>query len=103
MGADCAARRRIPHSKPPIGPRIPHPGTTKIEGSTAVGRAYILEFGRMRDGRSELNDAVYHDRYQRTPDGWRFAERIYEVRYLDPTPLAGSPPATGRPVASRRQ
>jgi hypothetical protein len=25
-------------------------------------------------------------------DGWRFAERVYEVRYLDTTPLAGSAP-----------
>jgi hypothetical protein len=31
-------------------------------------------------------------RYQRTPDGWKFAERVYEVRYLDHTPLAGSAP-----------
>jgi hypothetical protein len=24
--------------------------------------------------------------------GWKFAERVYEVRYLDTTPLAGSAP-----------
>ena len=35
----------------------------------ASGRAYIAEFGRFRDGSSHLNCAVYHDRYQRTPDG----------------------------------
>ena len=46
----------------------------------------------MRDGSSHLNYAVYHDRYQRTPDGWKFTERVYEVRYLDTTPLTGSPP-----------
>ena len=65
----------------------------RVEGETAVGRAYIAEFGHMRDGRSERNDAVYHDRYQRSPDGWKFTERVYEVRYLDTTPLAGSAPA----------
>jgi hypothetical protein len=43
-------------------------------------------------GSSQLNYSVYHDRYQRTPDGWKFAERVYEVRYLDTTPLAGSAP-----------
>jgi ketosteroid isomerase-like protein len=69
-----------------------HPGTIQLEGDTAVGRAYVSEFGHMRDGRSELNYAVYHDRYQRTPDGWKFAERVYEVRYLDTTPLSGSAP-----------
>ncbi len=69
-----------------------HPGTIQLEGDTASGRAYISELGRMRDGRSQLNYAVYHDRYRRTPDGWKFAERVYEVRYLDTTPLAGSAP-----------
>jgi hypothetical protein len=39
-----------------------------------------------------LNYAIYHDRYERTPDGWKFSERIYEVRYEDTTPLAGSAP-----------
>jgi ketosteroid isomerase-like protein len=69
-----------------------HPGPVRIDGDTAAGRAYILEFGRMRDGRSELNYSLYHDRYQRTADGWRFTERVYEVRYLDRTPLPGSAP-----------
>ena len=46
----------------------------------------------MRDGSSHLNYAVYHDRYQRTPDGWKFTERVSEFRYLDTTPLAGSAP-----------
>jgi ketosteroid isomerase-like protein len=69
-----------------------HPGTIQLEGDTAVGRAYIEEFGRFRDGTSHLNYSVYHDRYQRTPDGWKFAERLYEIRYVDATPLAGSAP-----------
>jgi hypothetical protein len=56
----------------------------------------MSEIGRTRDGRSELNYAIYHDRYQRTPDGWKFTERVYEVRYHDTSPLAGSPPSTNR-------
>ena len=73
-----------------------HPGTIQLDGDTASGRAYICELVRFRDGRSELNYAIYHDRYRRTADGWKFAERVYEVRYLDSTPLAGSaPPAAG--------
>ncbi|MFC9970274.1 nuclear transport factor 2 family protein [Spirillospora sp. NPDC127200] len=75
-----------------------HPGTVRIEGDTATGRAYITEFGRMRNGGSHLNHAVYHDRYQRTPDGWKFTERVYEVKYLDSTPLAGSAPQAGRAI-----
>jgi ketosteroid isomerase-like protein len=69
-----------------------HPGTIEMDGDSASGRAYIQELMRLRDGSSHLNYAIYHDRYQRTSDGWRFAERVYEVRYLDTTPLAGSAP-----------
>ena len=75
-----------------------HPGTIHLAGDSAVGRAYISEIGHMRNGRSELNYAIYHDRYQRTADGWKFAERIYEVRYLDTTPLAGSAPHVEEPT-----
>ena len=69
-----------------------HPGTIALDGDTATGRAYIQELARARDGRQGLNYAIYHDRYQRTGDGRKFAERVYEVRYLDTTPLAGSAP-----------
>jgi ketosteroid isomerase-like protein len=71
-----------------------HPGVIQIDGDTASGRAYIQELGRLRDGAAHLNYAIYHDRYQRTADGWKFTERVYEVRYLDTTPLAGSAPDT---------
>jgi ketosteroid isomerase-like protein len=73
-----------------------HPGTIRLDGDTADGRAYLQELIRLQDGRSEINYAIYHDRYQRTPDGWKFTERVYEIRYLDHSPLAGSAPrATG--------
>jgi ketosteroid isomerase-like protein len=69
-----------------------HSGTIQLDGDTASGRAHISELIRLRDGSSQLNYAIYHDRYQRTADGWKFAERVYEVRYLDTTPLAGTAP-----------
>ncbi|MFF1296173.1 MULTISPECIES: LUD domain-containing protein [unclassified Streptomyces] len=69
-----------------------HPGTILLDGDTATGRAYIQELARTLDGREGLNYAVYHDRYQRTEEGWKFAERVYEVRYLDTSPLAGTAP-----------
>ncbi|HLH84975.1 MAG TPA: nuclear transport factor 2 family protein [Trebonia sp.] len=76
-----------------------HPGTIQLDGDTAAGRAYMSELIRLRDGTSELNYAIYHDRYRRTPDGWKFTERVYEVRYRDTTPLAGSAPG---PAGSAR-
>ena len=75
-----------------------HPGTIQLDGDTATGRAYLSELARLRDGTSHLNYFVYHDRYKRTPDGWKFTERVAEFRYLDTTPLAGSAP-NGAPVA----
>ena len=48
--------------------------------------------------RGEATDAAMmrdYDRYRRTGDGWKFTERIYEVRYLDHSPLAGSAPGRG--------
>ncbi|GHE14396.1 nuclear transport factor 2 family protein [Streptomyces alanosinicus] len=74
-----------------------HPGAVRIEGDTAAGRAHVAEFGRMRDGSSHLNYVLCHDRYRRTPDGWRFTERVYEIRYVDTTPLPGTAP---RPVGA---
>jgi ketosteroid isomerase-like protein len=71
-----------------------HPGAIQLDGDTASGHAYVLTFGRFRDGGSHLNYSTYHDRYQRTRDGWKFAERVDEVVYLDTSPLTGTPPAT---------
>ena len=73
-----------------------HPGTIQLDGDTASGRAYLHEVIRLRDGSSHLNYAIYHDRYQRTGDGWKFNERVYEIRYLDTTALTGSAPAVPR-------
>ncbi|WP_086830193.1 LUD domain-containing protein [Streptomyces sp. NRRL B-24572] len=85
-----------------------HPGAIRIDGDTATGRAYMHELARTLDGRQGQNFAVYHDRYRRTEEGWRFAERVYEVRYLDTSPLAGGAPraeqeaAWGAPAADER-
>jgi ketosteroid isomerase-like protein len=69
-----------------------HPGTVRIDGDTATGRAFMQEILRLHDGLQGVNYAVYHDRYRRTADGWRFSERAYEIRYLDTTPLTGDAP-----------
>jgi ketosteroid isomerase-like protein len=69
-----------------------HPGAIQLDGDTATGRAYLHELIRLRDGSSHQNYAIYRDRYQRTDDGWKFTERVYEVLYLDHSPLPGFPP-----------
>ncbi|GLY64982.1 nuclear transport factor 2 family protein [Amycolatopsis taiwanensis] len=77
-----------------------HPGSIQLDGDTATGRAYMHEVVRLRDGSSHLNYAIYHDRYQRTDEGWKFAERVYEVRYVDNTPLPGSAPSAAGPTTA---
>jgi ketosteroid isomerase-like protein len=80
-----------------------HPGTIKVDGDTATGRAYLQELVRTSNGHEGMNFAIYHDRYQRTGEGWKFTERAYEVRYLDTTPLAGSaPPRSGSTSATAK-
>ena len=79
-----------------------HPGTIQLDGDTATGRAYIQELARTRDGRQGLNYAIYHDRYQRTGDGWKFTERVYEVRYLDTTRWRARRPARADTRSRRR-
>jgi hypothetical protein len=74
-----------------------HPGTIQLDGDTASGRAYICELIRLRDGKSELNYAIYHDRYQRTPDGWKF----HRARLRDQVPRHHS--AGGLGVQRNRQ
>ncbi len=54
----------------------------------AAGREQIRALGERRQALADY--FVYHDRYQRTPDCWKFTERVAEFRYLDTTPLAGS-------------
>jgi ketosteroid isomerase-like protein len=69
-----------------------HPGVIHIDGDTATGRAYLSEVAHGREGSSHLNYFVYHDRYRRTGDGWKFTERVADFRYVDTTPLGGSSP-----------
>ena len=70
-----------------------HSGVIELDGDTATGRTYIHELARTLDGREGQNFAIYHDKYARTAEGWKFSERVYEVRYLDTTPLGGAAPA----------
>jgi hypothetical protein len=56
--------------------------------------------------RGEATDAAMMRDYDRVAslfthdgvDGWKFTERVYEVRYLDHSPLAGSAPRRGAPA-----
>lgn len=72
-----------------------HPGVVRVAGDNAEGRAYMSELILAHDGTSYSNRAIYHDRYRRTDGGWRFVERVYEVRYVEPTPPPDGPARRG--------
>lgn len=55
----------------------------------ASGRTYFTEIARKLDGSHQTLHAVYHDRYVRTPHGWRFARRELDVLYRSNEPLNG--------------
>ena len=79
-----------------------HSGVIELDGDTAAGRTYLSELMHGHEG-SNLNYGIYHDRYQRTAEGWKFAERVYELQYVDTTPLTGSAPQTeNRPAGVAR-
>jgi hypothetical protein len=73
-----------------------HPGVVELEGGIASGRSYIVELGRLRNGGSYQTYGIYHDSYGRTSAGWKFTERLYEVRYVDTSALGGAPPSSTR-------
>lgn len=62
-----------------------HPGVIELDGDTASGRTYLSELFQLRNGNSHVNYGVYRDRYRRTPAGWKFVERAYEMRYVEGT------------------
>ena len=60
-----------------------HPGAIKLDGDTASGRAYVSEIGPApHNGTSIYNYALFHDQYRRTPDGWKFSERVFRTQVL---------------------
>jgi hypothetical protein len=72
-----------------------------IDGDTARGTSHFHNPNRMViDGEPLLFvvGGVYHDRYARTPDGWRITERIEETLWWDNPPpgLPAEPPGLPR-------
>lgn len=54
-------------------------GHLAIEGDTATGRVWTHEVLETADGTLSRPVGRYDDRYVRTADGWRFAERRYTM------------------------
>src|SRR6266540_711616 len=74
-----------------------------MEAAVSRGRPFIRGRVRARARRHLASEyGVSHDCYQRTSESWKFTERVYEVGYLDTTPLGGLGAAGARGGGERR-
>ena len=71
----------------PLIVQIASGGVIDVSGSSACGRWYVTEYGL--GGKSGLLTlGHYRDRYTKGPDGWRFAERCFDMIYSGPPDLS---------------
>lgn len=75
-------RRRMPELVATIEylVQINAPAIIEIDGDAASARSLIREFAKFRDNGMSM-DVVgrFVDRLQRTPEGWKFAQRTFTV------------------------
>jgi len=66
-----------------------------LEGDTATGRSYYYNPLGRPDGTGGMQllffGGYYNDRFRRTADGWRIAERVEETAWVEGS-LPGAPP-----------
>lgn len=60
----------------------------EVQGKTATGRIYCLEFAKLLDGSSAMTIGIYYDRYIEESGRWRFQWRHWTVHYRGPTDLS---------------
>lgn len=53
----------------------------EVDGDRARGSCYVREEGRTAEGKDVTIIGRYDDDYVRTPDGWRFARRVFTLLY----------------------
>ena len=70
-------------------------GACDLDDTVGSGRWYIHEVMQRAGGDRGLMVGHYDDRYVRTDDGWRFAERSLVQHYAGPGDLSGDFRAAG--------
>ena len=64
--------------------QLVHNGTIELDGDSATGRWYFSEQQGLGEGKNFFVIGVYQDRYVRTSEGWKFAERHLDLLYREP-------------------
>jgi len=70
-------------------------GLVEVDGDTARGSWYLIEYNTRVDGTGVQHLGHYDDEYVRTGDGWRIASRTMHMIYrgaLDPGLVVPLPP-----------
>lgn len=92
-----AIREALSHFSEPMDyiVQINAPALIDLSEDTAAARSVIRECGKYA-GRNEALEVLgfYADKLIRTPDGWKFSLRVFEVRGMHTFPLV-SPGAVG--------
>ncbi len=68
---------------------IPSTCRYEIDGDRARGFWYLQELTRTTDGEASQLFSRYTDECVRTPQGWRYLSRGYEIIYQGPADLSG--------------
>jgi hypothetical protein len=77
-------------------------GRVEVDGDSATGWWYLIEFNQRAQGDGTLHLGHYDDEYVRTPDGWRFASRTMHMIYrgaMDRGTVVPLPPRGAGPQA----
>lgn len=69
--------------------QMPQSGFLEVDGDEGRGTWHVMELGWPREGDAACTLGVYEDRYRRTDEGWRFAERTFHIVYMGPPDLSG--------------
>lgn len=67
--------------------QMPHAPHIVVDGERATATTLMHEFGRLDATTTAFTYAVYHDVLVRTPQGWRFAERVFEAVHQETATL----------------
>lgn len=59
------------------------------DATHATARTSMAEFGRFRDGKSMNVAGTYFETLRKVDGKWRFAHRVFRVRYADDLPVPG--------------
>ncbi|GAA4538537.1 nuclear transport factor 2 family protein [Pseudonocardia xishanensis] len=80
-GIEELGRRIFDKPERPHGFHITSDFAVTVDGDTATVQCYLLFLNEQK--RCEVSMfGIYRDRLRRTPGGWRYAERIFEPKYI---------------------